>query len=45
MVLLFPFAAAFDVVPVYAVVEAAIFVLILAAALAYAWKKGALEWF
>lgn len=45
IVLLFPFAAAFDVLPIYAVVEAAVFVLILAAALAYAWKKGALEWF
>ena len=45
MVFLFPFAAAFDALQFYAIVEAAIFVLILAAALVYAWKKDALEWF
>lgn len=45
MVLLFPFATAFDALPLYAVIEAAIFVLILAVALVYAWKKDALEWF
>ncbi|MEN8097733.1 MAG: NADH-quinone oxidoreductase subunit A [Chloroflexota bacterium] len=45
MVLLFPFAAAFKILPLYAVIEAAIFILILAAALVYAWKKQALEWF
>lgn len=45
LVFLFPFAAAFDALPFYAVVEAAIFILILAAALVYAWKKQALEWF
>jgi NADH-quinone oxidoreductase subunit A len=45
MVLLFPFAAAFNAINIYAVIEVAIFVLILAVALVYAWKKDALEWF
>jgi NADH-quinone oxidoreductase subunit A len=44
MVLLFPFATAFDFLPIYAVVEAVIFILILAAALLYVWRKNALEW-
>lgn len=45
MVLLFPFAAAFNAINIYAVIEVAIFVIILAVALLYAWKKDALEWF
>jgi NADH:ubiquinone oxidoreductase subunit 3 (subunit A) len=45
MVFLFPFAAAFDALRLFAVVEVAIFILILAVALVYAWKKDALEWF
>ena len=45
MVFLYPFAAAFDALEFYAVVEAVIFVVILTAALVYAWKKDALEWF
>jgi NADH:ubiquinone oxidoreductase subunit 3 (subunit A) len=44
MVLLFPIAAAFGALKLYQVVEAVIFILILAAALVYALKKGALEW-
>lgn len=44
MVLLFPFAMAFNALHFYAVIEAVIFILILAAALVYAWRKGALEW-
>ncbi len=44
MVLLFPIAAAFNALTLFAVVEMVIFVLILAAALVYAWKKDALEW-
>ena len=43
-VFLFPFAAAFDRVDLFAVLEAALFILILAAGLVYAWRKGALEW-
>jgi len=45
MVLLFPIAAAFDQLALFQVVEMIIFILILAAALVYAWKKDALEWF
>jgi len=43
-VFLFPFAVAFGRVDIWAVVEAVIFILILAAGLIYAWRKGALEW-
>lgn len=45
MVLLFPIAAAFNALGLYQVIEMAIFILILGAALIYAWKKDALEWF
>ena len=43
-VFLFPFAAAYNLVNIWAVVEAVIFIIILAAGLLYAWRKGALEW-
>jgi NADH:ubiquinone oxidoreductase subunit 3 (subunit A) len=43
-VFLFPFAVAFQAVPLFAVFEAVLFILILAGALVYAWRKGALEW-
>jgi len=43
-VLLFPFAAAFNALPLYAVLVAALFLLTLLGALLYAWRKGALEW-
>jgi NADH:ubiquinone oxidoreductase subunit 3 (subunit A) len=41
---LYPWAVAYDRLPLYAVVEALLFIAILASGLAYAWKKGALEW-
>lgn len=41
---LFPWAVAFDVLPLFAVVEGVIFILILFGGLMYAWQKGALEW-
>ncbi len=41
---LFPFAVAFDMLPLFAVVEGIIFILILVGGLFYAWRKGALEW-
>jgi len=41
---LFPFAVAFNSLRFFAVVEAIIFVVILAVGLIYAWKKEALEW-
>ncbi len=43
-VFLFPFAAAYGRVDLWAVGEAVLFILILAAGLVYAWRKGALEW-
>lgn len=43
-VFLFPWAMAYDLLGLYAVFEGVLFVLILAGALAYAWKKGALDW-
>jgi NADH:ubiquinone oxidoreductase subunit 3 (subunit A) len=43
-VFLFPWAVAFNVLPLYAVLEGVLFILILVAGLVYAWRKGALEW-
>lgn len=43
-VLLFPWAVAYKQLPLYAVVEAVLFLLILLGGLYYAWRKGALEW-
>jgi NADH:ubiquinone oxidoreductase subunit 3 (subunit A) len=44
LVFLFPWAAAFNQLSLWAVVNGIIFILILAAGLVYAWRKGALEW-
>lgn len=43
-VLLYPFAVAYNRVTFFGVIEVVLFVIILAAGLAYAWRKGALEW-
>jgi NADH:ubiquinone oxidoreductase subunit 3 (subunit A) len=43
-VFLFPWAIAFDQLTLYAVLEGILFLAILAGALIYAWKKGALDW-
>ncbi len=43
-VFLFPWAVAFDQLPLFAVLEGVLFILILAAGLIYAWRKGVLEW-
>ena len=43
-VFLYPWAAAFDALPLFAVLEGILFVLILVAGLIYAWRKGALKW-
>jgi NADH-quinone oxidoreductase subunit A len=43
-VFLFPWAVAFDQLPLFAVLEGVLFILILAFGLIYAWRKGALEW-
>lgn len=43
-VLLFPWAVAYKQLPLFAVLEAVLFIAILAGGLFYAWRKGALEW-
>ena len=43
-VFLYPWAVAYNKLPLFAVVEGVIFILILAVALIYVWRKGALEW-
>ncbi len=44
IVFLYPWAVAFNQLPLFAVLEGVLFVLILVAGLVYAWRKGALEW-
>lgn len=44
-VFLFPIAAAFDQLQLFAVFEVIVFVVILLVALGYIWRRGALEWF
>lgn len=41
---LFPWAVAYHQLALYMVLEGVLFILILAAGLIYAWRKGALEW-
>ncbi|MBM3121832.1 MAG: NADH-quinone oxidoreductase subunit A, partial [Chloroflexi bacterium] len=43
-VFLFPWAVAYQQMELYMVLEGVLFLLILAAGLLYAWRKGALEW-
>lgn len=43
-VFLFPWAMALDKLPLFAVVEGIIFILILLVGLVYLWRKGELEW-
>ena len=43
-VFIYPWAVAYKQVGVFALVEMMVFVAILALGLAYAWRKGALEW-
>jgi NADH:ubiquinone oxidoreductase subunit 3 (subunit A) len=43
-IFLFPWAVAYHQLPLFAVLEAVLFVLILVGGLGYAWRKGALEW-
>ena len=43
-VFLYPWAVAFNQLPLFAVIEGIIFIVILAAGLIYAWRIGALEW-
>jgi len=44
MLFLFPWAAAYNQLPLFAFVVMAAFIGILAVGLVYAWRKGALEW-
>jgi NADH:ubiquinone oxidoreductase subunit 3 (subunit A) len=44
IVFLYPWAVAFNILPLFAVLEGVLFVLILVGGLVYAWRKGALEW-
>lgn len=44
MVLLFPWAVAYGSLGLFAFVEAFVFIILLAVALVYVWRKGALEW-
>lgn len=44
VVFLYPWAAAFDQLPLFAVMEGVIFILLLVAGLVYAWRRGTLEW-
>jgi len=43
-VFLFPWAVVYNQLPLFAVLEMALFILILTGALVYAWRKGDLEW-
>jgi len=43
-VFLFPWALAINKLPLYAVTEGILFILILVAGLVYAWRRGMLEW-
>ncbi len=43
-IFLYPWAVAFGQLTIFAVLEAVLFILILAGGLIYAWRKGALEW-
>ena len=43
-VFLYPWAVAFNQLPFFAVLEGVLFILILAAGLFSAWRKGVLEW-
>ncbi|HLC35668.1 MAG TPA: NADH-quinone oxidoreductase subunit A, partial [Anaerolineales bacterium] len=44
VVFLYPWARAYGQLPIFATLEGALFILILAVGLLYAWRKGALEW-
>lgn len=43
-VFLFPFAVALDLLPIYTLVWAVVFIILLFDGLLYAWRKGAMQW-
>lgn len=44
VVFMYPWAVAYNKLPLYGVVSGVVFVIMLAEALIYAWRKGVLEW-
>jgi NADH-quinone oxidoreductase subunit A len=44
LVFLFPWAVAYNQLPLFAVFEGILFIAILVAGLVYVWRKGVLEW-
>lgn len=44
VILMFPWAVAFDRFRVFALVEMSVFIAVLLVAYVYVWKKGALDW-
>ena len=44
IIFLYPWAIAYNAVGIWAVLEAVLFIFILAGGLGYAWRKGALDW-
>jgi NADH:ubiquinone oxidoreductase subunit 3 (subunit A) len=44
VVFLYPWAVAYNQLPLFGVVAGVVFIVTLAEALLYAWRKGALEW-
>lgn len=44
VVFLYPWAVAYNRMPLFGVLAGVVFIVILAEALIYAWRKGALEW-
>jgi NADH-quinone oxidoreductase subunit A len=43
-VFLYPWAVSFNQIPLFAVLEGVLFILVLVVGLLYTWRKGALEW-
>lgn len=43
-VFLYPWAVSFNQIPLFAVLEGILFIMILIVGLLYTWRKGALEW-
>ena len=43
-VFLYPWAVSFNQIPLFAVLEGVLFIMILVVGLLYIWRKGALEW-
>ncbi len=44
IVFLYPWAVAFDQLPLFGLIEMVLFILTLAVAYAYVWRRGGLEW-